>query len=119
MLISCQFRFGALVVGSSSMSDSINKGDVIIYDDNEIKNLKIGDVIVFNRGSTKIVHRIVNMKTVNNEYIYYTKGDNNSTEDEGYVNKNDIYGKVVTSIPKIGMPTLYLHDAFDKSEGGL
>lgn len=118
MLISCQFRFGALVVGSSSMSDYINKGDVIIYNAESTKNLKIGDVIVFNRDSIKIVHRIVNIKKLNDEFAYYTKGDNNTTQDEGHVNESDIYGKVVASIPKIGMPTLYLHDVFNKSKEG-
>ena len=118
MLISCQFRFGALVVGSSSMKGTIDKGDVIIYDDQGIKDLKIGDVIVFESGPIRIVHRIVNIKSLNNELVYYTKGDNNDAMDEGYVHEADIYGKVITNIPKIGIPTLYLHDVFNRSERG-
>lgn len=41
MLISCQFRYGILVIGSGSMTGTINKGDAIIYEtldkDEEIK----------------------------------------------------------------------------------
>ena len=32
MLISCQFRFGALVIATDSMTGEINKGDMIIYE---------------------------------------------------------------------------------------
>ena len=32
MLISCQFRFGALVIATESMTGEINKGDMILYE---------------------------------------------------------------------------------------
>ena len=32
MLISCQFRFGALVIATDSMTGEINKGDMIVYE---------------------------------------------------------------------------------------
>ena len=32
MLISCQFRFGAIVIATESMTGEINKGDMIIYE---------------------------------------------------------------------------------------
>ena len=57
MLVSCKFKFGALVIGSGSMTGTINKGDIIIYEKyDEEQEIKVGDIIVFNNdGTTEIV----------------------------------------------------------------
>ena len=48
MLISCQFKIGILVIGSESMTGTINKGDAIIYEKyDEEEEIKTGDIIVF------------------------------------------------------------------------
>ena len=50
MLVSCNFKYGALVIGSNSMRGSINKGDTIVYTTyDDTMELKAGDVIVFNK----------------------------------------------------------------------
>lgn len=114
MLISCQFRFGALVIGSGSMSKTIEKGDVVIYDSDKISEIEIGDIIVFDNGQITIVHRVIDISVVNNEKRYYTKGDNNKEKDEGYVKEENIFGKVTLKVPYVGLPTIYLHDVFTK-----
>ena len=42
MLISCKFKFGVLVIGSGSMTGTINKGDIVLYEtygkNDELKN---------------------------------------------------------------------------------
>ena len=50
-----------------------------------------------------VTHRIVGKKLdVDGNYIYRTKGDNNSLEDTALVDLDNIYGKVVLRLPKIG-----------------
>ncbi|MBP5204636.1 hypothetical protein J6Z48_03285, partial [bacterium] len=47
MLISCKFRYGMLVIGSGSMSGSIDKGDAVVYEDNHGQSINEDDVVVF------------------------------------------------------------------------
>jgi len=115
MLISCKFMYGAVVIGSSSMTGTIDKGDVIVYKEIE-KNEKVneGDVVIFNKNGSRVVHRVVQITKVNNVYRYYTQGDANPTMDVWYVVDNEIIGKVKFKIIKIGFPTIWLNEMFDK-----
>jgi len=111
MLISCQFRFGALVIATESMTGEINKGDVIIYERYDDQPIKIGQVVVFmDDGKNRIVHRVVRIENINGEVRYYTKGDFNKTEDSGYRTESDIVGLTDLKIAYIGYPTLWLHE---------
>ena len=40
MLISCQFRFGALVIATESMTGELNKGDAIVYEEYDEQLIK-------------------------------------------------------------------------------
>ena len=109
-LISCKFLYGILVIGSGSMSHAIDKGDLVFY--KQTNKIKKDDVIVFESNDIKIVHRVVAVKNVNNEERYYTKGDANKEQDNGYVTKDNLMGKVLFKIKYIGKPTLWLNEAF-------
>ena len=91
-------------------------GDAIVYKayDKNKTNLDIGDVIVFDKAGTQTVHRITEIKKYNDEYRYYTKGDANSRQDDGYVTVNQIIGKVKFRIKYIGYPTLLVRRAFNQ-----
>lgn len=115
-VISCQFRFGALVVGSSSMKGSLNKGDVVIYDSKRVEPNE-GDTIVFLKDGVKTVHRVVSVSYRNDERQYFTKGDANLQNDDGFRVDDDIIGEVSFKIPFVGRPTLLLHEAFNSSLG--
>ena len=113
MLVSCQFSVGALVVGSSSMTGSVDMGDVVImHDVGSGEELHEGDIIVFNRDNERIIHRIVKISTVAGKERYYTKGDVNEKEDEKYVTRNDLVGRVMFKVPAVGWPTLWLKEVF-------
>ena len=77
MLISNQFRFGALVIATESMTGEINKGDVVIFDQEDGQIYKEGQVIVFEKYDVTVVHRIIKIERINGENRYYTKGDAN------------------------------------------
>lgn len=110
MLISCQFRFGALVIATESMTGEINKGDMIIYERYDDQIIEEGQVIVFLSNSNKVVHRVVKIENIGGETRYYTKGDANSVIDAGYINDSHIVGLTDVKIAYIGYPTLWLRE---------
>ena len=50
------------------------------------------------------------IKSINGEYRFYTKGDANKRDDEGYRIESDIYALVYLRVKYIGYPTVYLND---------
>ena len=113
MLISCKFYYGILVIGSDSMSKTIEKGDAVFFvADKDSVHEK--DVIVFNRKDVKIVHRVVKKVNINDGVRYYTKGDANKELDDFYTEDKDLIGKVIFKVKYIGKPTLWLRNVFDK-----
>ena len=114
MLISCQFRYGIIVIGSQSMTGTINKGDAVIYEQNR-GNQKIykGQIVMFVYNDIKTIHRVVEIKNINGEVRYYTKGDANEDYDTGYRLIEDIEGLVRIKIKYIGIPTLWVRSLFD------
>ena len=114
MLISCQFRYGILVIGSGSMTGTINKGDAIIYErQHKDEEIKIGDIIVFYNDKVKVIHRVIDKKDFGNGIHYYTKGDANPNKDEGYRTEETIIGKVKLRVPYIGQLTIMLNEFFE------
>lgn len=115
MLVSCQFRFGILIVGSPSMTGELNKGDAVVYERYDKDELNIGDIIVFTKGGNnrRVIHRIVDIEPINAQNTYITKGDANDDVDSGYVTDSDIIGVIRFKVAYIGYPTIWLHDIFD------
>ncbi len=111
MLVSCKFKFGLLVIGSGSMTGTINKGDVVFVEKyNKKDEINTGDIIVFANDNKKIVHRIIEQKIMGEETRYYTKGDANQQEDDGYRKREDIIGHIKCKIPYVGYFTLWLNN---------
>ena len=93
-------------IESGSMKPNLNIGDAVIINKlYKVENLKENDIIAYKRGDILIVHRIIK---VNSDKTYITKGDYNNTSDSKYVNKDDIYGKVILRIPFIAYPSVKL-----------
>ncbi len=110
MLISCQFRFGAIVIATESMTGEINKGDMIVYERYDDQNIKVGQVIVFMRDGSRIVHRVVEIDHRESGTRYYTKGDANEGLDVGFVIDEEIVGLTDVKVAYIGYPTLWLRE---------
>lgn len=110
MLISCQFRFCALVIATESMTGEINKGDMIIYERYDGQSIEEGQVIVFQENESRIVHRVVEITNIGGEVRYYTKGDANEDRDDGYRLASDIVGLTDVKIAFIGYPSLWLRE---------
>lgn len=114
MLISNQFRFGLLVVATPSMTGELNKGDAAIYQRLDQQTIEVGQVIVFEKGDSLIIHRVVDIQTINGTTRYYTKGDANEDLDVGFVCRSDIVGFVNHKIPYIGYPTIWMRSLFKR-----
>jgi len=112
MLVSCQFRYGILVVGSGSMKGALNIGDAVIYEQYDNQKIKNGDVIIFEKKGVQLIHRVIKIRNVDNEIRYYTKGDANDDIDSGYVIQDNIVGMTKIRIMFIGYPTLWLRQLF-------
>lgn len=112
-LISCQFKYGLLVIGSGSMTGTIDKGDVILYEAYDEGEIPLNSVVVYEKDGTQIVHRVLDILSVDNQVRYFTKGDANQKQDDGYITINDIKGTVKFRIRYIGYLTLWLKDLFN------
>lgn len=111
MLVSCKFKYGLVVIGSGSMTGTINKGDIILFEKYDNRGeIKTGEVVIFKSEELQIVHRVIDQRVFGEETRYYTKGDANLQEDDGYREKKDIIGLVKGKIPFIGYLTLWIND---------
>lgn len=112
MLISCKFQYGILVIGSRSMTGTIDKGDAIIFKKYDGQKIYEGQVIIFDYDGIQTVHRVDKITVVNDEIRYYTKGDANKKRDDNYITKDKIYGLVKFKVKYIGHPTLWIRELF-------
>ena len=111
--VSGYFRYYAIAVATGSMTPKINIGDVVIVDQHtKYQNLEVGEVIAYKYDNIIVVHRIVDIIIVGDEYYFYTKGDANNAKDNYIIYPNTIVGKVKVKLPYIGLPTVWLNDLF-------
>jgi signal peptidase len=73
-----------------------------------------GQVIVFEKYNTMIVHRVVDIEIINGNTRYYTKGDANEDLDLGYITDGEIVGLVNLKLPYFGYPTLWVRSLFNR-----
>ena len=105
--------FNAYVVMSGSMLPQIKIKDIVVTKRVPEERLKVEDVITFispdeRLGGITITHRIKE-KFYDDSikgFYYRTKGDNNNIADPALVPYDNILGKVILKIPKLG----YLQD---------
>ncbi len=86
-----------------SLKHGLEMGDIVLA--TSPRNLKIGDVIIFDaRQNHPVIHRIIDIKKKDSGTVYSTKGDNNpgqlSVEKE--ISQKQIIGKAIARLPKVG-----------------
>lgn len=118
------FGFGAAVVVSPSMEDTIMTGDLIIYDKIDPDKLEVGDIITFWQPGTQnpvtITHRIIEIEETADGRLFTTQGDNNpssltwevdfpETKVIGkYVAKSTLLGRVYVWFVSAGVGVIYI-----------
>lgn len=119
MLVSREFTYSMIAIGSGSMTGEFSKGDAIIYKSYDKKSSTIssqklvkGDIIVFNMKDRVVVHRIHDIYSLYGEDVYITKGDANESIDNWVVTQDDIIGVVKKKIKFIAWPSVWLTENF-------
>lgn len=93
------FGYAGLIVTTGSMSGTIEEGDLVII--TRTNDYKIGDIITFigEGETTPTTHRIVGY----DGELYVTKGDANNVDDLVHIQKSEILGEVVCTVPHVGL----------------
>ncbi len=114
-------KFNAYVVLSGSMIPEIQIKDIVVTKKIPEEKLQVGDIITFvspdpRFGGISITHRIIDKLYDESKgiYTYKTQGDANNVADTVPVPDDNILGKVILKIPKLG----YIQDILS-SKGGL
>lgn len=114
------FKYKPTAIVSNSMHPIFDRGDVVIVeklDRKKRKNLKKYDIIEYKLNNIIVAHRIIHIEKHNDgSILYITKGDNNNTADNEKVSSNQINGIVKFRVPKVGYPSVWLNDFFNKEE---
>ena len=92
-----------LIVKSNSMYPTLQKGDfILIKRNNDYKN---GDIITYDYESNYLVtHRIIEK----NNIFFITKGDNNNSEDDKFIQLDNIKGKVILILNRKNQISIFL-----------
>lgn len=108
-------KFNGYVVLTGSMEPNILVNDVVITKKVDAVKLKVGDVITFKSTDARfygmvITHRIIEkyQDPATGKYTYRTQGDNNNVADNALVLDENIFGKVILKIPKLGYVQYFL-----------
>ena len=104
------FGFTTMIVMSGSMSgdaeDHIEVGDMIVAKTVNPSDLKVGDIISFMENeTTAVTHRIIEIL---DDGSFRTKGDANNAEDQEPVKPEQIIGKFIFRIPKLGDAAMFM-----------
>lgn len=106
------FTYAPRVILSGSMEPQIKIGDVVIIHKIEGKDAQVGDVILFPyQKDMKVTHRIIGLSEKQGTKLFTTKGDANPEPDVDLVPVDNVQGKVVAVVPKVGWLTLVFRDA--------
>ncbi len=111
ILVSGVTGYRPFTIVSSSMEPTIGVGDMVIVDMGE-KNLETGDIAAYVLEGRVVVHRVV----LADRGVYITKGDALDEADSWVVSSEMVVGKVVYTIPKLGLLSIYLGRALEHAQ---
>lgn len=101
------FGWKPFIVLSGSMETEIYAGDIAVV--KEADTFKKGDIIAFKTDEDIVItHRIIEIMEENGQVRYITKGDNNNTEDKGFVLKEQIEGIYQFKISRLGNLAMFI-----------
>lgn len=108
------FKYQLVAIVSESMEPTYYRGDAVIIEKKEAKDVKEGDILAFNLGTGIITHRVTKISNNNNVYTFVTKGDNNKTEDIYEIHNEHVIGTIKYIMKYAGYPTVIVNDLFEK-----
>ena len=107
------FKYQPVAILSDSMKTYYSRGDAVIIEKigkEDVSFIEKNDIIYYRYDNKYITHRVYDIKLINNNYVFYTKGDNNQYIDNWTISEDDIIGVVKFRIKYIGWPAVWLYD---------
>jgi signal peptidase len=102
--------FTPTIIASGSMQPTLNPGDIAIIIKVPTKTIQVGDIIQYATPNENIVHRVINTYYQGGILLFETKGDANNAPDPEPISEEQIMGKAVLTIPKLGWVSIYLKE---------
>ena len=102
-MVPIEGNFQIKIVLSGSMEPEIKVGSVVIV--KPVDRYEVGDVVTFgkdDRDNIPTTHRILDVRVVDGEMRFITKGDANEDRDGRELTADGIIGKVLFDIPYLG-----------------
>lgn len=107
------FPFHPSVVLSGSMQPIMYAGDIVIIAKIPADMIEEGDVIQFRKeGDITVIHRVVKIQETEGRTLFITKGDANNRPDTDPVIPDNVVGKLVFTIPKVGWAAIAVKSFF-------
>ena len=103
------FPIKPVAIATKSMMPEIYQGDIVIIKKCNANDVNVGDIIEYQTEDYNIIHRIIEKKQNNGNFIFTTKGDNNKQPDSDPVNENQLIGKVILRVKYLGYPAIWLN----------
>ena len=94
--------YAPVYVLSGSMEPTFSAGDMIVI--RPQKEYRPGDVVTFQSGGELVTHRIISESREG----FTVKGDANNVSDEEKVPREDVRGKLVLVLPRLGTAAAFL-----------
>ena len=113
------FSFGLLgvqptVIYSGSMQPSMDVGDVVIISDVPVDTIEEGDVIQYRTTNAYVIHRVHEIHEEAGQKLFITKGDANDGPDHTPIIPEQIRGKAIFTVPKIGWIPIFFKSMFNQ-----
>lgn len=106
------FGIKTFCIISKSMEPEIQINDIVIIKEVEESEINRGDIITFIKNGETITHRVVNTENKEGKKYYTTQGDANNTRDFTEITFENIEGKYIGKIPKIGKILVVFKDKY-------
>ncbi len=105
------------LISGHSMEPQFRTGDIVITKEVSFEIIQVNDIVRYHNADSEVVHRVIEIKTAaNGNVIFITQGDNNNTTDDPVL-PEQISGKVILKIPKLGWIAIVLRTVFTKAFG--
>ena len=96
------------IVLSGSMEPEFYAGDIVLVKEAPTGTLTTGDIIAFRLNNSVVTHRIIEINDSEGKREYFTKGDNNTTEDNIAITDDMVEGKYLFRISGVGNFALFM-----------
>jgi signal peptidase len=104
------FGFYPSIIASGSMTPAMKVGDIAIVISTDPSKIQTGDVIQYWQGQEMNMHRVVEIRQTESGEQFITKGDANNVPDSDPVSADQIRGKLILTIPKVGWVSIAIKE---------